>query len=67
MSRIAILTGGAQGIGFACAKRLKTDGARLVLWEMDEEVLATSAEELDATAIKVDLSDRNAVSEAHER
>ena len=67
MSRVAIVTGGAQGIGFACAKRLKADGARLVLWDMDEEVLGSAASELDATAIKVDLSDWNAVSEAYER
>ncbi|MET1414324.1 SDR family NAD(P)-dependent oxidoreductase [Roseibium sp. HPY-6] len=67
MSRTAIVTGGAQGIGFACAQKLKADGAQLVLWDMDEEALATAASELGATTVKVDLSDWDAVEKAYEQ
>ena len=33
--RVAVVTGGAQGIGFAVAQRLVASGARVVLWDID--------------------------------
>ena len=33
--RVAVITGGAQGIGFATAERLLKSGARAVLWDID--------------------------------
>jgi 3-oxoacyl-[acyl-carrier protein] reductase len=33
--RTAIVTGGAQGIGAAIAKRLKASGAEVVIWDLD--------------------------------
>lgn len=67
MTRTAIVTGGAQGIGFACAQKLKADGAQLVLWDMDEEALAAAGSKLDATTVKVDLSNWDAVEKAYEK
>jgi NAD(P)-dependent dehydrogenase (short-subunit alcohol dehydrogenase family) len=32
--RTAIVTGGASGIGAACARRLQTEGARVVSWDL---------------------------------
>jgi NAD(P)-dependent dehydrogenase (short-subunit alcohol dehydrogenase family) len=32
--RVAIVTGGAQGIGAACARRLARDGAAVALWDL---------------------------------
>jgi NAD(P)-dependent dehydrogenase (short-subunit alcohol dehydrogenase family) len=43
--KAAIVTGGAQGIGAACAERLGSDGAAVALWDVDDargEALATS-------------------------
>lgn len=34
--RFAIVTGGAQGIGEACARRLARDGAAVSIWDMDD-------------------------------
>ena len=34
--QIAIITGGAKGIGLACAKRFATDGAKVVIADVDE-------------------------------
>ncbi len=46
--RTAIITGGAQGIGLACAKRLLASGAQLMLWDMDAPRLAQAQAELAA-------------------
>ena len=37
--RVAVVTGGAQGIGLACAQRLQRSGAALALWDMDAQRL----------------------------
>jgi len=34
--RVFVITGGAQGIGEACARRLAADGAAVALWDMDD-------------------------------
>ena len=33
--RVAVVTGGAQGIGAAIAKRLKASGAKVAIWDLD--------------------------------
>jgi len=33
--RVAVITGGAQGIGYAAAERMLTSGATVVLWDID--------------------------------
>ena len=40
---VAVVTGGAQGIGLAVARRLAEAGARLALWDRDGD-LAREAE-----------------------
>jgi len=48
--RSYIVTGGAQGIGEACARRLVADGARVALWDVADEVGARLAAELGSAA-----------------
>jgi NAD(P)-dependent dehydrogenase (short-subunit alcohol dehydrogenase family) len=38
--RVAVITGGAQGIGFAVAERMLQSGATVVLWDIDAALLA---------------------------
>jgi 3-oxoacyl-[acyl-carrier protein] reductase len=45
--RIAIVTGGARGIGLAIAKRLHAAGARVVLADIDEKEAVKAAGKLD--------------------
>ena len=33
--RVAVITGGAQGIGYATAERMLRSGASVVLWDID--------------------------------
>ncbi|EDQ32756.1 Dehydrogenase with different specificity [Hoeflea phototrophica DFL-43] len=62
---VAIVTGGAQGIGEAVARRLSSGGARIALWDMDQELAERTAQSLDqAIALKVDISDWDDVQSA---
>jgi 3-oxoacyl-[acyl-carrier protein] reductase len=44
--RTAIVTGGAQGIGFAVVERMLQSGSQVSIWDRDEEVLGACAERL---------------------
>jgi 3-oxoacyl-[acyl-carrier protein] reductase len=55
--RIAVVTGGAQGIGRAIAQRLAESGATVWLWDRDVALAKTAAAELGAIAAPVDVTD----------
>ncbi|TYP87949.1 3-hydroxybutyrate dehydrogenase [Blastococcus xanthinilyticus] len=59
--RRALVTGGASGIGRACAVRLAADGAAVVIVDRDAGAARVVAEEVGGTAVTVDLSDLAAV------
>jgi 3-oxoacyl-[acyl-carrier protein] reductase len=46
VSRAAIVTGGARGLGFACAQRLAADGARVAILDVEATAAAAAAQEL---------------------
>ena len=64
--RNAVLTGGAAGIGFAIAQRLVESGARVSLWDRDEETLAAAAKKLGnrTHTARLDVSDETLVNRA---
>ena len=64
--RVAVVTGGAQGIGFAAAQRMLASGASVVLWDIDAPLLAKSQAALGdaATTARVELTDEAAVAAA---
>jgi 3-hydroxybutyrate dehydrogenase len=59
--RRALVTGGASGIGRACAVRLARAGADVVVVDRDAEGAKAVAEQVGGTAVAVDLSDLDAV------
>ena len=54
---IALVTGAAQGIGYACAEAIAESGARLVLSDINKEGVKAAAQKLgnDAVAIPCDM------------
>jgi 3-hydroxybutyrate dehydrogenase len=59
--RTAAVTGGASGIGRACAERLAAAGAAVVVLDRDEAAAKEVAGAIGGRAVAVDLSDRDAV------
>ena len=66
--RVAIVTGGAQGIGLAIARRMLDSGAKVVIWDIDEALLDGARKELSSRgsvqADRVELTDEHAVANA---
>jgi NAD(P)-dependent dehydrogenase (short-subunit alcohol dehydrogenase family) len=62
--RVALITGGASGIGLATAQRLAAEGATVVLLDLDAEALTTAAETVTAGTITADVADPAAMEQA---
>ncbi|SDD01156.1 3-oxoacyl-[acyl-carrier protein] reductase [Cupriavidus sp. YR651] len=66
--RVAIITGGAQGIGYAVAERMLRSGAEVALWDINEVQLATARSALaefgKVTTEVVELTDEASVDAA---
>ncbi len=63
--RTAVITGGAQGIGFAIAERFVSEGARVVLGDLDPEATGAAVQRLGgdavAKAVRCDVTDAGQV------
>ena len=66
--RVAVITGGARGIGRAAAKRALLSGASVVLWDVDGERAEQTVDELaelgPVNAVPVELADAQSVQDA---
>lgn len=72
MSRVAVVTGAASGMGLAISRRLAAQEHRVALLDLDGDAAEQAAEDLRGTgaqalAAKVDVTDRGAVDEALHR
>ena len=59
-NRVAIVTGGARGIGLACGERLAAGGARVALWDIDGAEAAAPRIK-GAIGCRVDVTDEGSV------
>lgn len=69
--KIAIITGGAQGIGYAVAERFIKSGAHVAIWDMDEKYGKDAVATLQALgggkvqAFKVNVADEQSVEQGY--
>jgi 2-hydroxycyclohexanecarboxyl-CoA dehydrogenase len=66
IDKIAIVTGGASGIGLAIAERLARDGAKIAIFDLDaagaeDQAAKIRADGGAALAVRVDVSDRDQI------
>jgi 3-oxoacyl-[acyl-carrier protein] reductase len=71
-SQIALITGGAQGIGFAIAKRIAAEGAKVWLLDTNENLLNKAIEQITreggkAMALVANISDELSVTNGFEK
>ncbi len=59
--RTAVVTGGASGIGRACARRLAGAGAHVIVVDVSADAAKEAAEEIGGGHVVVDLADADAV------
>ena len=63
--RSAVVTGGARGIGLACAAKVVAGGGRVALWDRDLDRARQSAKELrEAIAVEVDVTNDASIDKA---
>ncbi|RAV07293.1 3-oxoacyl-ACP reductase [Mycolicibacterium sp. GF69] len=59
--KVAVVTGGASGIGLASAKRMAAEGATVVIGDIDPAAGKTVADDLNGLFVPVDVADQVAV------
>jgi 2-hydroxycyclohexanecarboxyl-CoA dehydrogenase len=72
MSRVAVVTGGASGIGLGVARRFTAEGHRVAILDRNGATLKAAADELrgaggEVLALEVDVTDWRAVDDAFSR
>lgn len=59
--RVAVVTGGAGGIGLASVRRLASEGARVVVADLDQDAGKRAANEVEGLFVETDVTDPDAV------
>ncbi|WP_433272931.1 3-oxoacyl-ACP reductase [Actinosynnema sp. CS-041913] len=60
--RVAVVTGGGSGIGLASVRRLASEGARVVVADIDAGAGKAAADEVNGLFVQVDVTDEEQVS-----
>lgn len=66
-SAVAVVTGGASGIGAACCRELARRGYKVAVADIDEAAAARVAAEIDGAAFAVDVADEASAEDLAER
>ena len=72
VKKVAVVTGGASGIGAACCRRLAQNGVDIAIWDLNPELMEQVAEDVRglgrrALTCRVDVSRRDLVKAAVEQ
>jgi NAD(P)-dependent dehydrogenase (short-subunit alcohol dehydrogenase family) len=59
--KVAVITGGGGGIGLATGRRMRDEGATIVVGDVDRAAGESAAEELGGCFVPVDVTDEEAV------
>lgn len=59
--KVAVITGGASGIGLATARRLRAEGARIVIGDLDPVAGEAAAEAVGGRFVRTDVTDQDQV------
>lgn len=62
--KVVVITGGANGIGAACARRFASEGACVAVLDVDMENASTLAHAIDGIAVHCDVSNKASVQSA---
>jgi len=60
-NKVAVITGGNSGIGYATAKKLSEDGVRVIITGRRKEAIEKAASELNVTGLIADQSNLQAI------
>ena len=56
-NRTAVITGGGQGFGLDIAKRFLDSGAKVIIWDIDEELLQSAVKEVNHSNLSYNVID----------
>tara|TARA_Y100000287_G_scaffold117596_1_gene94507 strand:+ start:458 stop:1207 length:750 start_codon:yes stop_codon:yes gene_type:complete len=56
-NRVAIVTGGAQGFGYAITERFIKSGAKVIIWDIDEEEVKKALEKISSKKLDYQIVD----------
>lgn len=65
--RVAVITGAGNGIGLASARRLASEGAKVVCADIDEAAGKVAADEVDGLFVRADVTDSNDVAAMYQK
>ena len=56
-NRVAIVTGGAQGFGYAITERFINSGAKVIIWDIDENEAKKTLEKISSKELSYQIVD----------
>ena len=56
-NRVAVVTGGAQGFGLAVTERFIDAGAKVVIWDIDEEAIKNALDKVKSENLSYQIVD----------